>query len=349
MEADMSKAVKLSDIAQMMGVSSVTVSKALSGKKGVSEEMRKKIRDKADELGYKQPSEMRRLYEPRQYTIGVLIAARYVDRQASFYWKMYQELTAKALLKECITSLEIITQDDENNGVMPTLVAEQRVDGFIVLGPVAGSFIDAVTAHTDIPMVYLDGADNKREMDSVITDNYYGMYRMTRYLLERGHRKIAFVGTIGSTESITDRYFGYAKAMKEYGMDVLPGKDVIDDRFVEDGLTENYEIELPDAKHMPTAFACNCDRTAAKVIGNLEKQGYNVPRDISVVGFDNYLYPGLCDVKITTYEVDMRELTSRSLYILLKKVEREYYKKGVSIVEGHLVEHGSVSNVRKGN
>ena len=72
----MSKAVKLSDIAQMMGVSSVTVSKALSGKKGVSEEMRKKIRDKADELGYKQPSEMRRLYEPRQYTIGVLIAAR---------------------------------------------------------------------------------------------------------------------------------------------------------------------------------------------------------------------------------------------------------------------------------
>ena len=70
---------------------------------------------------------------------------------------------------------------------------------------------------------------------------------------------------------------------------------------------------------------------------------------ITVVGFDNYLYPGLCDVKITTYEVDMRELTSRSLYILLKKVEREYYKKGVSIVEGHLVEHGSVSNVRKGN
>ena len=45
----------------------------------------------------------------------------------------------------------------------------------------------------------------------------------------------------------------------------------------------------------------------------------------------------------------MRELTSRSLYILLKKVEHEYYKKGVSIVEGHLVEHGSVSNVRKGN
>ena len=82
--------------------------------------------------------------------------------------------------------------------------------------------------------------------------------------------------------------------------------------------------------------------TASKLIKQLEDQGYRVPDDISVVGFDNYLYPGLCDVDITTYEVDMNEMAQKTIHILLKKMNGEHYKQGISIVEGRLVEKNSV-------
>lgn len=343
----MSKSVKLSDIAAMMGVSTVTVSKALSGKKGVSEELRALIQAKADELGYHQPSAARRLQRERQSVIGVLIAARYEDRQASFYWKMYQELTARALQKGCLTSLEMIARDQEESCSLPTLAAERRVDGFIVIGPVREDYLRALTEKTDIPTVCLDGTDGARELDCVITDNYYGMYRMTRFLLERGHRKLCYVGTVGSTESITDRYFGFCRAMSEYRLPVDPAGQVIDDRDLADGLTEDYALRLPEPADMPTGFVCNCDRTAAKLIGLLKERGYRVPEDVSVVGFDHYLYPGLCDIALTTYEVDMKEMTGRALYILRRKIAGEYYKKGVSIIMGRLIEGDSVRDIKE--
>lgn len=95
-------------------------------------------------------------------------------------------------------------------------------------------------------------------------------------------------------------------------------------------------------KEQPTAYVCNSDLTASKVIKKLEEQGHRVPEDFSVVGFDNYLYPGLCDVDITTYEVDMKEMARKTIHVLLKKMNGERYRQGISIVEGHLVMKNSV-------
>lgn len=91
----MAKAVKLADIAEQVGVSTVTVSKALSGQKGVSEEMREKIKNLAEELGYRSPSETKRQSAEKQYNIGVLIQEVYLDKYNSFYWRMYQEVNKR--------------------------------------------------------------------------------------------------------------------------------------------------------------------------------------------------------------------------------------------------------------
>ena len=104
----MAKAVKLADIAEQLGVSTVTVSKALSGQKGVSEAMREKIKDLAEEMGYKQPSAIKKEKVQRSYNIGVLVSERYLGEYDSFYWKMYQSVATKAVQKECFTLLEII-------------------------------------------------------------------------------------------------------------------------------------------------------------------------------------------------------------------------------------------------
>ena len=99
----MAKAVKLADIAKEFGVSTVTVSKALSGQKGVSEEMREKIVNLADELGYKQPSAAKKERLEKGYNIGVLIRENYFDKYNSFYLSLYQQVSAKAVSKGSFT------------------------------------------------------------------------------------------------------------------------------------------------------------------------------------------------------------------------------------------------------
>ena len=340
----MAKAVKLADIAERLGVSTVTVSKALSGQKGVSEELRTKIKELAEELGYKQPSAQRREKAGRSYNIGALIAERYLDKYDSFYWQMYQQVATKAVLKECFTLTEVVSPQMETEHELPKLVQEQKVDGIIVIGRLFDDYLEFLKDTCDVPLIYLDFCDEKQDTDAVVSDSFYGAYRLTNYLYDMGHRKIAYVGTLLATGSITDRYLGYTKSLLEHGLPVRP-EWIVNDRDKETGrIDANRFFQLP--KEMPTAFVCNCDLTASFLIKKLQDAGYRVPEDISVAGYDNYLFPGLCEVAITTYEVDMKEMARRTIQNLIRKIDGENYRHGICIVEGHMVIKDSVRKIR---
>lgn len=339
----MAKAVKLADIAEQLGVSTVTVSKALSGQKGVSEAMREKIKELADEMGYKQPSAIKREKVRKSYNIGVLVSEKYLGEYDSFYWKMYQSVATKAVQKECFTLLEVISLEGEAKLALPKMVLEERVDGLIIVGRLQTEYLTELNKNTSIPMVYLDFYDERQNSDAVISNSYYGSYMLTNYLFEMGHEKIAYVGTLLCATSITDRYFGYARSMMEHGKKV-PDEWVIPDRDMEFGVVD-VNIDYSRFTEKPTAFVCNCDLTASKVVNHLKEQGILVPEDVSVVGFDNYLYPGLCDVEITTYEVDVKEMSRKAVHILLKKMEDIRYKQGMTIVDGRMVLKDSVKRM----
>lgn len=339
----MAKAVKLADIAEKVGVSTVTVSKALSGQKGVSEEMRERIKKLADELGYRQPSVMRReSINKKSYNIGVLIQESYLDKYDSFYWQMYQQVSTCALSYECFTLMEVVSRRMEEQAELPKLLKEQKVHGVIVIGKMSPGFLKLLGDSGSVPVVYLDFVDEGQETDAVVSDSYYGAYYLTNYLLEQGHTKIAYVGTLLATSSITDRYFGYVKALMEHG--IQPRNDwQLDDRDMASGYIEDELLKLPE--EMPTAFFCNCDLTAGKLIQKLKANGYRVPEDVSVAGFDNYIYPGVCDIEITTYEVDQMAMAKQAVQILVKRIGREPWSHGTHVVGGRLVIKESVERI----
>jgi len=342
----MAKAVKLSDIAERVGVSTVTVSKALSGQKGVSEEVREKIRSIAEELGYQQPSAARKSQNHKNFNIGILISERFLVKYESFYWQMYQAVATRATAEECFTMLEVIGKAEEESSKMPKLVQERKVDGIIVIGKMMDAYLQHLNTEAGIPVIYLDYYNGREASDSVISNSYYGTYELTYYLYRMGHRKIAYVGTLLAMESITDRYFGYQKALLELGLEQKKGW-VLDDRHIETGEIDTVNmLQIP--KDMPTAFVCNCDLTASFLIKKLKDNGYRVPEDISVVGFDNYLYPGLSDIQITTYEVDLKEMAKKAVYNMISKISNENYKPGIHIVEGHMVLKESVEQIPSG-
>ena len=329
--------VRMADIAAKVGVSTVTVHNALSGNKGVSDEMREKIQKVADELGYHQmtAAAKRERNKGGLRNIGVIIAEKYLAAYTTFYWKMYQELALVATDKNCMAAVEILKHEMEDNFVLPRIEEEHTVDALIVMGEISREYIHFMKEHTDVPVIFLDFYDKELANDAVIADNFYGMYLMTEYLFERGITKMAYVGSIHATSSIMDRYCGFYKAQLEHGR-VLPEEWLIGDRD-EKGY---MDIKLPE--HMPEAFVCNCDLAAGLLIVELEKQGYRVPEDVSVVGFDNYLYPGFPDKKITSYEVNNRAMVKVALEKALKQIKNPVSGRGLSIVSGKIVEKESV-------
>ncbi len=341
----MAKSVKLADIAAILNVSTVTVSKALSDQKGVSEEMRDKIKKLAQEMGYKSPSAAKMQKNKKSFNIGVLISDRYFEQYNSFYWQMYQEVVTRAVAKDCFTMLEILNHDSEKNLEMPKLLQESKVDGLIIIGFLREPYLAVFKQYCKVPVVCLDFYDKKYECDAVVTDNYYGMYKLTNYLFDMGHTQIGYVGTLLATSSITDRYFGYCKSLLEHGQKVREDW-IIRDRDAETGDQGNlleFQFNLP--AEMPTAFACNCDLVAGLLIRELRRKGYRVPEDVSIVGFDNYIFPGVCDLPITTYEVDIREMAKKAIGHLIKKISGEHNKQGVTCVEGQMIIKESVKKV----
>ena len=331
----MAKAVKLADIAEQVGVSTVTVSKALSGQKGVSEEMREKIKNLAEELGYRSPSETKRQSAEKQYNIGVLIQEVYLDKYDSFYWKMYQEVNKKAVSRGCFTLLESISRESVLENQMPLLLQEKKVDGLIILGDMTKPYIEQIEKEGGVPVVCLDFYNDAVGLDTVISNSFYGTYALTNYLFSMGHKKIAYVGTVGMTNSITDRYLGYLKSMMEHGMDV-PKDYVMDDRDTKTGRMD-LEKYYKFPKDMPTAFVCNNDEIACILIEKLEKMGYSVPEDISVTGFDNYPFIRRNASGLTTVDVDIAMMASEGVELLLERLndKRETFVRRV--VSGHIV------------
>lgn len=335
----MAKEVKMQDIAQRLGVSTMTVSKALAGKGGVSDQTRMRVKEMAIQMGYITLASGKEIPK-KSYNIGVLLSEYYADQLATFYWKMYQNISTSAVSRNCFVMLEMIPVEDEKQRRIPKLIQENKADGLMILGSMESEYLRMVKANSEVPVVYMDFYDSNISEDSVISNSFYGSYQITDYLFQKGHRKIAYVGRINATMSITDRYLGYEKALIEHGIEIRP-EWIIPDRGEE---RSSYDlIELPE--EMPTAFVCNCDLTASTLIRSLNEAGYSVPGDVSVVGYDDWLHPGRCDIAITSYGVDMEGMAIKGICLLIDKIEGNPQWKGLQVVEGYLVERDSVKAI----
>jgi DNA-binding LacI/PurR family transcriptional regulator len=213
------------------------------------------------------------------------------------------------------------------------MVSDAKIDGLIAMGQLDEPYMKFIKESSSVPMMLLDSYDASGK-DSVISDGYYGMYAMTDLILSLGHRDICFVGSVGATSSITDRYYGFCKAVSAYGIEPKP-EMIIEDRD-EGGL---MSIALPD--RLPTAFVCNCDIAAYKVMELLKARGVRVPEDASIVGFDNYAVDARSEPEITTYSVDIAGMARCCVERMLRKISASGYTTNLKIISGGIVVKGS--------
>jgi LacI family transcriptional regulator len=327
----------MKDIAQRLSVSTVTVSKALSDKEGVSKELKDRIRKAADEMGYRYNSAARMIKDGISYNIGIIVSERFIH-EGAFYSKMYQSAIKKLSDVNYFGLLEIITDENEENCLVPNIIQNNKVDGVIILGQMGYKYVKMIEKY-DLPFIFLDFYNEDYTVDSIIGDSIYGTYVLTNYLIENGHRRIGFVGSVLQTSSILDRYVGYYKAMVQNQL-TFEKEWVIEDR---DQKGNFIEFKLPEK--MPSAFVCNCDEVAYHFVKRLKKEGYKVPDDISVVGFDNYIYATLTNPQLTTFESNIDNMAENAVEAIIKKVKDKNYVLGRKVISGKLIIRDSVKDI----
>ncbi len=321
----MKKSVRMADIAQQLGISTVSVSKALAGKPGVSEEMRTKVIALARQMGY---SGTRVRYETGLTgNIGVLVS-NCLFPEDSFYTNLYRELVLHSGENGYSCIMEIVSQKAEQAVVPPPLIMQQRVDGIIFMGALDSDYLKAVM-DVGLPCLALDFRVPGLWIDSVRRDNTEGGFLLTKYLLSAGYKQIGFVGNIDQSDVIMERYWGYRWAMQKFG--IAPR----DEWFWKELNDEAGFFSASD--RLPEAVVCGSNETAFHLKNIWQRSDYPNTTKIALACFDDFSVLIHSRPRLVTYQVEPKQMAETAIQHLICKMRGETSFSPGCVISGQLV------------
>ncbi len=327
------KKVTMKDIADRVGVSKMTVSKFFNGNGDISEEMKGKIAAVAEELGYKYNT-------GKTLSIVVLVPEIFLKSDENFYTRIYKNLNTEASLKGVVITLLVVKKDEEKSCQISSTISN-GFDGIIVLGQLMVGYIKKLKT-LDIPTILVDFQYRNVSFDSVVNNNFLSSYEITSHLIDNNHVKIAFLGNNRETVSIQDRFLGYYRALLEVNLEY-------NDKLVfkeEDEIVEIFNTT--SRSELPTAVVCNNDHIAYELVEKLKKAGLSIPKDVSVVGFDDVIYSQISEPKLTTVAVKRRKMAKEAIELLIRRVKHSKAEKITRVVEGEIIYRDSVVDPKTG-
>lgn len=282
--------VTIQEIADFTGLSKFAVSRALSGKSGVSPQTREMILKAAGQLGYfkdqPNPSTGRnqQLQEPenRKWAGAVLVLfpnVRYQNRESLYWGPVFDGISVRLNQK----GLDILTLTEPSNDHMFSLLNPQGILGIVTVGSVSTQNLMEIKK-LNIPVVMVDHMDPAFQSDTVFTDNMHSMKQIMTKLISRGYKKFQFIGNIEDAQSFYERWIGFSFALAEYRIEHHQAPSLISPEV------ENVSAALMKAlavMELPEVFVCANDTTAMFLMDALKEQGIDVPGQVQVTGFDN--------------------------------------------------------------
>lgn len=315
----MGKKVTMQDIADRLNISKNSVSQALSGKPGVSEETRSLIQRTAEELGYYYSKNLsQKQVVTKVHRNIALIASDHTFSLKSFFGEIYLSVEKEVRAQGMNLFIEPIDSDSKNNLVLPTLLNNHEIDGILILSHISTEYISKVIS-TGIPTVLIDHHAPSLMADSILTNNRFGAYTAVAHLIQLGHRDIAFVGDVGISPSYQERLEGYLLALKQYGIE--PNQDFMFLKAQENQEEINRYIE--NLQIQPSAWFCVNDGHGFLVSSVLQQRGYKVPDDVSVCSFDNGQLSQIATPKITTMDIDLNYYGKKAVEQLCWRIQNK--------------------------
>jgi LacI family transcriptional regulator len=327
--------ITIKDIARLAGVSKSTVSKALNNRPDVGEGTKRKVLEIAKNVDFTPHAFGKALKKKTSENIGVIFCRDLHSLSGNpFYSRVLEGIEAELAMNSYNLLLQIINETTPDK--LPKMIRERLVDGLILVGTFHENHIQCIL-DSHLKVVLIDPNVQRSEYSQVLIDNEHGAFEATKYLIDRGHKRIGFISGDLSRVSFQQRYDGYVKALKSRNIEV-------DENLIRTGGLENgYEFVnyLLNKNNLTAIFSAN-DINALLGYKAIHEMRLKIPDDISIIGFDDIDLSRLASPPLTTIRVHKEELGSVAVRTLLRVVRNNEEKPMTAVVPIQLMERESV-------
>jgi LacI family transcriptional regulator len=309
----MHKEITIYDLARELNLSPATVSRGLKNHQAINKHTKKRIVDKAEELGYRSNNFASNLRKQKSHTIGVLVHQLNSNFIASVLSGI-EKVTA-------VANYDIIIAHSSESGKKEVANANnlfhKRVDGLIA----SLAFDTPDLSHFQqffkkgIPVIFFDRVEENSDGAKIIIDNHKAAYEATQHLIEQGCRRIVHITSNIKRNVYLKRFNGYCDALRDNGI-------AFDDTLIiEGGLNKESSIataqRIASMQPLPDGIFSINDLSAALCIQVFKEKGIRVPEDIAVVGFNNDTISTISDPQLTTVNYPAVKMGEQAAMVLM--------------------------------
>ena len=324
----MKKKVRIQDIADALGISRNTVSKAINNTEGLADETREKILQKAVELGYKQFSYVQNIAEMAVSAASsgtkpgfkgeiALFTSIFIN-PSHFATLMLDRFQRELLQLGYTLNTHRVDLDNLKNKTLPITFSKERSCALICFEMFNFEY-DEMLCELGLPTLFVDGPcrkfGNVLPADQLYMDNTSGISKLVIDMLDAGKKRIGFIGNYEHCESFFERFMAF------YGTMMLENVPVNEAWIIKKNHREEMTDALKNMEELPDLFICANDFVAIDAMQVLRNMGKKIPRDVMIAGFDDSVDSRLVDPQLTTIHIHSQIMAYSATQLLISRIE----------------------------
>jgi LacI family transcriptional regulator len=307
--------MSIREVAKRAGVSTATVSRTINRVASVDPHLAKRVWKVVDELSFYPNTQARALVSGRSRILGLIVS----EITNPFFPEIVHGFEEAAVQNNYELLLTSTVYDSKRMEIAVRRMIERRVEGVAILTfGMEEELIEHMRFHK-IPLVFVDVGPRAPAVSNIRIDYEEGIRQAVQHLAALRHTRIAFVSGSLQLKSAVARKLAFERAMQEIGLEVLPQMQQVGDHSMQGGI--RAFSELAQLQSPPTAVLCSNDMTAIGVMREAYDRGLIVPRDLSVIGFDDIRLAQFITPPLTTVRMSQTKLARLAFNALLKALE----------------------------
>jgi DNA-binding LacI/PurR family transcriptional regulator len=310
----------IKEIAKLCGTSPATVSRVLNNPILVAQSLRDRIRRTMEEVGYRPNPFASRLSSKSRWGLALFV----FDILNPFFALIVRKISHLAMEQRIPLTVCDTENNEEKERIFLDFLLENKIAGIIFGEGISVPTIERAQKATEIVLIdrhYTDGL-----VSEVSSDNYMGGCQATEHLLQLRHRNIAFINGPGGWASAEERFRGYRETLERYNLPFRPELVYAGDLRFESGISAlEYFLTLPE---WPSAIFSANDQMAFGVLTKANSLNISIPKDISLIGFDDIQLHSPYTTKLTSVRQNIDELCERAFAIMMSKFDRSGQQDG---------------------
>ena len=304
--------IKLDDIARHMGISTSTVSRALSGKQNVDPTLAAKIVEAAESLGY--PLERYRALTIKSRLLGVVVP----NIASPFFAHLIEDIERAAAVHKFNVLLCNSDYSQDTERACLEILAEKQVAGILIAPVATGSDLPQLIVERRIPVVQVDRHADAFNCDLVQSDGYHGAYEAVQFLVQQGYQRIAVISGPRTHSTGSDRLSGYLAALRDANFEATSAFIEVVGFLEQDGYIATLRL-LALNPRPEVIFVSNVDMTIG-AIQAIHECCLRVPNDVGIIGFDEFPFARILAPPLTTVEQPIEMLAFTAVDLLVRRI-----------------------------